>query len=228
MSGAETSDCSIRQWDITGSGRCVASKRAHTRAVFTLIVVRTPDGPRLVSSGDEKVLKVHNIDTLEVERTLSGHSDAVLGATQLPDGRLLTAAYDGTIQAWTPGSWSRTTLYSGRPWIRCVTALPDGNAAIGTTDDAKVHILDTATGRIIRTLSGHTDWIRALAVIGDGTRLVSVSRSGQCRVWNWATGECSHSFEHPEGLFSVAPLPDGGFVVSSDGGSAGAKLYFYE
>ena len=47
---------------------------------------------------------------------------------------------------------------------------------------------ELASGRELRTLTGHTDWVRAVAVTPDGQRAVSASDDQTLKVWELGSG----------------------------------------
>lgn len=51
-----------------------------------------------------------------------------------------------------------------------------------------------ATGRELRTLTGHSDQVRAVAVTADGQRAVSASADNMVKVWDLETGEVLATF----------------------------------
>jgi WD40 repeat protein len=60
----------------------------------------------------------------------------------------------------------------------------DGRSVFCAGSDGVIHIYETATGKIRRSLSGHRDHVSALAVTGDGRRLMSGSHDQTALVWD--------------------------------------------
>ena len=60
----------------------------------------TTDGELLASTNDN-IIKIWNLETGHLEKTLEGHSDSVLSLEISPDGRqLISSSSDGTIKIW--------------------------------------------------------------------------------------------------------------------------------
>jgi hypothetical protein len=64
----------------------------------------------------------------------------------------------------------------------CVS--PDGRSIFSAVNDGVIHIYETATGKIRRSLSGHRDYVSCLAVTGNGRRLFSGSHDQTALVWD--------------------------------------------
>jgi hypothetical protein len=61
---------------------------------------------------------------------------------------------------------------------------PDGRAIFCAGNDGVIHIYETATGKIRRSLTRHRDYVSGLAFTGDGRRLLSASSDLTCLVWD--------------------------------------------
>jgi WD40 repeat protein len=73
--------------------------KGHSGIVTGVAV--TPDGKRAVSASADKTLKVWDLETGRVLRTLQGHSDSVPGVAVTPDGqRAVSASHDKTLKVW--------------------------------------------------------------------------------------------------------------------------------
>ena len=80
---------------------------------------------------------------------------------------------------------------------------------------------DLATGRLERTLEGHSVTVRAVAVTSDGARIVS-GEERLVRVWNLASGLLERSFvTWATSIRAVVVTPDGARIVSGGGLTGG-------
>jgi WD40 repeat protein len=64
---------------------------------------------------------------------------------------------------------------------------PDGRILVSPSDDNTIKMWDLATGRPVRTLTGHSGPIRSIAFSPDGRRLVSGSWDRTVKLWEGGT-----------------------------------------
>jgi WD40 repeat protein len=60
---------------------------------------------------------------------------------------------------------------------------PDGTLLATASEDKTARLWDTATGRQVSTLTGHTGSVRAVAFSPDGTLLATASNDSTARIW---------------------------------------------
>jgi WD40 repeat protein len=133
-----------------------------------------------------------------------------------PDGKMLLT--DGL---WLLDAGSRKKLRQleapeNLPFTTCVAFSPDGKTIAGAPPPlrgSKLLLWDTATGKVLRTLEGHTDYVVATAFSPDGKTLASASaRDSTVRLWDLASGK---EIRRLEGYgYSVAFSPDGKIIAS--------------
>jgi WD40 repeat protein len=92
-------DGTVQVWDMT-TGREAFTFRGHTGRVSSLTF--SPDGRRLVSGGEDKLIKIWDIHlTGQGALTLTGHTSRVNSLAFSPDGlRLASGSADGTVRVW--------------------------------------------------------------------------------------------------------------------------------
>jgi WD40 repeat protein len=115
-------------------------------------------------------------------------------------------------------------IQSGSPDARdfspALVFSPDGSL-LAVRSANEIELWDVASGRLLRTLSGHTDRVVALAFSPDGRRLASVSDvdEGHIRLWDLDSSQTVKTFTG----FSAERLtfsPDGARLIAELSGSA--------
>jgi WD40 repeat protein len=90
-------------------------------------VALSPDSSMIVSSGADNMIKLWDVKTGELIRTLNGHSSYVDFVTFSPDGRfILSGANDGTVRLWNADTGEQTASFIGYPDGEWVVITPDG------------------------------------------------------------------------------------------------------
>ena len=83
------------------------------------------------------------------------------------------------------------------------------------SNDKTAKVWDLATGRLLRTLEGHSDWVTGVAIAPNEHRVVSASHDGTLKVWDVRTGQLIRTLEgHSGWVQGVAVRPDGRRAVS--------------
>ncbi len=142
----------------------------HTRSVNA--VVFSPDNRWLASGGKDNVIKIWDLATGNVLRTLYGHASNVNALAVSPDGKLL-ASGSGDIND-----------------ERDLGAFTQGGVVGG--EDNTVRIWNVDTGRELQVLRGHELPVGAVAFSNDGKSLTSAS-GDSVKVWDVAAGTELHS-----------------------------------
>lgn len=138
----------------------------HTKSANT--VAFSPDNRWLASGGRDNVIKLWDLATGDVLRTLYGHSSNVNALAVSPDGKLL-ASGSGDIND-----------------KRNLGAFTQGGV-VGGAEDTTVRIWSVQTGRQLQVLRGHELPVGAIAFSNDGQSLTSVSGDA-VKVWNVSAG----------------------------------------
>jgi WD40 repeat protein len=205
----------------------VVESRGHQSRVQDVLFTR--DGRYLVSSGDDKVIRVWDTRTGETARTMRGEitdgpGGRLYAAALSPDDRLLAVAGylvgEGT-KPWAVRihdfvSGQVVALMTGHDdAVNRLAFSPDGRWLASASTDNTVRLWDVAARREVRVLTGHTKAVYGLDFSPDGARLVSGSFDNTVRLWEVGSGKLVKEMKgHTEKVYVAAFSPDGRYIAS--------------
>jgi mono/diheme cytochrome c family protein len=187
----------------------------HTDAV--LCVGFSADGKRALSGSQDQTLRLWDVSTGKLLRTLEGHNGVIRCLALTSDGkRALSGSDDRTVRVWDleTGKELRRLLGHGDR-VRAVALSPDGKRALSAGDDRTVRLWDLEKGQEMVSLSGHTGPVLSVAFSRDGRRALSGGADGLVRLWDLARGREVESWQaHRRAVRAVAFAPGGKQAVS--------------
>jgi WD40 repeat protein len=230
----------VTLWEVA-TGKKYLQLGKHERA--TEEVAFSPDG-RLLASGGDRDLKLWEVATGRLLGARRADPRAVLALAFLPQpGRLASAGTNGDVLVWEispelrqaapiPKDISRgvrapaeTGYWSKRfpiEWPAGGLAFsPDGHTLAAGTRAGRIQLFDLQTGKLKKTLEGHTSEVRAIIYTPNGKSILSTGRlfDGKqlpVRCWDATTGEARWA-RGDTGTFAeaIALSPDGTTVYTT-------------
>jgi serine/threonine protein kinase len=170
----------IKVWNLK-TGQFLRDINGHLDEIESLVI--TGDGQTLISASEDKTIKIWNPETGQLLRTLRKHTKEVESAEIDPDGEILVSGGKDRIILWelATGKLLRELPQSG--FVRSVTISPDGETLISSHEDNTIKLWNLSNGKLLRTLSGHSDWVLSVAISPDGQTLISGSRDKTIGIW---------------------------------------------
>ncbi|OQD82439.1 hypothetical protein PENANT_c021G10940 [Penicillium antarcticum] len=175
----------------------------------------------LASGSEDTTIKIWDWELGELERTIKGHTRAVLDVDYGgPRGGTLLASCssDLTIKLWDPADEYKNirTLPGHDHSVSAVRFIPSGaagspmsgNLLVSASRDHTLRIWDVTTGYCVKTLQGHASWVRDVAPSPDGRFLFSAGDDQVPRLWDVSSGETKSTFlghEHVIECVAFAP-----------------------
>ena len=189
----------------------------HSGAVNS--VCYSPDGKYVASASgaNDHTIKLWELATGRVVKTLTGHTGGINSVTYSLDGAYLASgsADDGTVKIWEVGTWNCVkTLEASEGRALCYS--PDGAYLAGSSaSDGTVKIWEVGTWNCVKTLKASGG--KALCYSPDGAYLASASADdgNTIELWEVETGKCVKTLEgHTNWVTSVVYSPYGKYVAS--------------
>jgi WD40 repeat protein/transcriptional regulator with XRE-family HTH domain len=212
-------DQTIRVWD-ANNGENLQTFFGQTINVAN--AVYSPDGTRLASVIGNGQVSVVDAATGRQLLRLAGHNSNIRTVAFSPDGmRIVTAGRDKTARIWSVGpSQEFLTLVNGPAILSQIGAKlaysPDGTKLAVAYSDPTAKVWEVSTGKLLFSLSGHTDEVIFIAYSSDDSRIVTASRDGTAKVWDARTGKELLILEgHRNAVAGVAFSPDGSRLATA-------------
>ncbi len=157
----------------------------------------SPDGRTIASSAADKTIRLLDVATGDVTRSLEGHTHHVLSIAWQDDGlSLASASADRTVKVWDAetGEQRRTISGFGKE-ITAITFVSATNQLATACADGQVRLYDVSNGKTIRNFNANGDFLFTLDVSLDGKTLLAAGQSGVLRVWNVEDGKVLHELK---------------------------------
>lgn len=190
-------------------------------------VAFSPDGQLVASGSDEHSIRLWDVRTGKLLRTLTGHADRVYSVVFSPDGQLLASgSKDTTVKLWDVRTGRELLTLTGHSvrycegfWLYSVAFSPEGQI-LASSDDQAIRLWDVQTGKLLRTFP-------------EGSHSITFSPDGQIiasdsgKLWDIHTGKILRTLTGnlPWGGYFVAFIPNGQFLA---GGSLDGSLGLWD
>lgn len=161
----------------------------------------------LASGSEDTTIKIWDWELGELERTVKGHTKAVLDVDYGgPRGGTLLASCssDLTIKLWDPSDEYKNirTLPGHDHSVSAVRFIPSGaagaptsgNLLVSASRDKTLKIWDVSTGYCVKTFRNHVEWVRDVSPSFDGRWLLSVGDDRIARISDASSGEMKATF----------------------------------
>ena len=221
-------DGTMKFWEIATGKEIRTFKGAPGSAVYAIAF--SPDGRYALSGSGE--LTLWEIATGKEIKTFLRNSSTIASVAFSPDGRYLLSGLgvmEPSIKLWEVATGKEIRTFESKkttPWgwiplgsVNSVTFSPDGRYALSLSfNSSEMMLWDVATGKGIRTFTGHLGVVESVAFSPDGRYALSGSGDRTIKLWDVAAGKEIKTFTgHSNIVKSVAFSPDGRYALSGSG-----------
>lgn len=187
---------------VTSASPSMSIKKSHLEPLighsdWIRSLAFSPDGKTLLSSSNDKTVRLWDMETGQLLHLLTGHRERVKCVGISPDGQLLlSCSADSQVRVWDrkqlthkkTGDCRYIVKASSLP-ITLVSTLPvspDPQRPIFATGAAhgKISIWNLETGQWQRTIQAHSSPVLSLAFSADGQWLASGSQNHTIKLWD--------------------------------------------
>lgn len=156
---------------------------AHSDTVLSLQF--SPDGRQLASGGADKLCRVFDVASGELQRALEGHTHHVLGVAWKDDARtLITASADATLKVWEVESGTQLRTIAGfSKEIAAVKFVGQTSEFVLASTDGNARLYNADNGQQVRAFGGASNALYAVALSAESKQVYSGGQTGQ--IWAW-------------------------------------------
>ena len=208
-------------------GICRHRFQAHNSLIWAIAF--SPNDQILASASQDKTVKLFNTETVQCVLTLEEHRNLVLAVAWNASGKTLaSASVDSTVKIWDADTGKCRHTLEHQFIVNSVAWHETDDILASGVQVGPIYIWDGSTGDCLQTLEGHTGTVYTLAfgptkvAKSMGCQHVLASSSddglvmhGALKLWDWQTGKCLKTLEHPAQIWSIAWHPDGRWLASA-------------
>lgn len=200
--------------------------KGHRGFVYALAF--SPDATQLASGGEDLGIRVWDLATATVRRTLTGHMDPVHSLSYSPNGDRLASAGGHTVRIHNAQSGQEELVFdkhSSLVWSAAFS--PDGHWLASAGDDLVVRIWSARDGEELQVLRGHTGRINGVAISPDGRLIASCSWDGTIRLWDVSSGRQIHELSTTPraGFEAISFSSDGRWLATAGTGTSPVQVW---
>ncbi|KAM4057427.1 WD domain, G-beta repeat domain-containing protein [Hirsutella rhossiliensis] len=201
----------------------------------------SPDEHYIATAGDDKVLRVWDIQQAAAHWTLYGHEAEIYALAFARNGRIIASGGgDGTVRLWDPEAGVHVGTLSIGGCVTAVAISPDSKFVAVATFGSSISVWDMQQGAIVEHFNeaalggGHENSVYGVAFSPDGHRLVSGSWDMTVKMWELncsrnvldLESRCVRTFQGCEDLvLSVDVIQDASWVIC---GSQDRDIHFWD
>jgi WD40 repeat protein len=199
-------------------------------------LARSSDGRWLAVGQDNGHVKVFDLSSGQIAKTLVGHAGPVTGVSFTKDGgQLATASQDKTVRIWNIADGAEVAKLETPAPVTAATFVSDDKQVAAAHDDHVIRIWGTpqpvtpeseaAPPQPAKELRGHGGPVTSIAANpAIASQILTGSHDGTLRLWDVNGGNQIRQMSHGGPVTSVAVRPDGQRFASAGANNA-AKLW---
>lgn len=192
-----SADKSVRFWNPADGSQTRAFNHEATPTAAAL----SPDGQKLAIAGDDKLVRIYQINNGQVLQTLTGHADAPTSVSfSQDDNRLVSSTAKGESIVWDVASGR---LLESAADASLTAAVFDFQLDRVLTGDKSGKLAQQPL-RFVRHLDGNQQPITSLLFHSNGQTVFTASKDGSFRGYSTANGQQTFATNHGAAINALA------------------------
>ncbi|KAK6153443.1 hypothetical protein DH2020_013082 [Rehmannia glutinosa] len=152
-----------------------------------------PKGHLILAGSEDSSVWMWNADRAAYLNVFTGHGNSVSCGNFTPDGKTIcTGSDDATMRIWNPKTAENIHVVRGHPYhtegLTCLTINSDSTLALSGSSDGSVHVVNISTGKVVSSLSAHSDSVECAAFEAsarrDSWRVATGSMDKKLIIWD--------------------------------------------
>ena len=204
-------------WDVATGEMILSLPR---QSAFVNSVAFSPDGRRLVTTGDDQTARVWDANTGEELLTLYGQTTNVANAAYSPDGSHIATVTGSEVKVWDAATGREFLTLAGQAGILYVAFSPDGTRIVTASSDGTARVWNVVASREFQTMVNGPTIVSPigakLAYSPDGSRLAVAYSDPIAKIWDVKTGALLLSLiGHTDAVNFIAYNADGTRIATA-------------
>uniref|UniRef100_A0A1J3J0N6 Angio-associated migratory cell protein n=1 Tax=Noccaea caerulescens TaxID=107243 RepID=A0A1J3J0N6_NOCCA len=170
-----------------------------------------PRGHVVLAGSEDCSLWMWNADKGVYLNMFSGHNQGVTCGDFTPDGKLIcSGSDDASLIIWNPKTCESVHVVRGHPYhtegLTCLDINSTSNLVISGSKDGSVHIVNIVTGKVVSSLSFHTDSVECVKFSPSSISIPMAATGGMDKnliVWDLQHSTPRFICEHEDGVTSL-------------------------
>ncbi len=191
------------------------------------------DGKTLVTAGTDGIIRVWDVASGQMQRTLAGHTNSTYKADFSPNEKLIaSSSRDTTARIWDFTTGRELYKLTGfKCSVKSVAFSPDGKTLSVVGNDGMLKLWDVETGKELKSLvhSNSPDVdvsIYSVVFSRDGKKIYAGNGDGTISEWDAASGKETNVWKaHNDTIIALAFSPDYRLLASDGYNEANVKVW---
>jgi len=187
--------------------------QGHADKIWGLAIA--PDGKLLATGGEDGLIKLWELSTRTLKRSITGHETTVPALSFTPDGLQLISGTPHNLKSWDVTTGELLAAVEEQSHRVCIS--PDGHW-LAVAYPGGLSLRELPSLKLIKRMRAHSDLVWNVAFSGDNRTIATASWDGTAVLWHRASGQPLLSLPASAGVaWCAAFAPDGSAMAVGSG-----------